>query len=290
MEHPSVQNVMTKLKNNGYDVEYVKVDNKGQIDIDDLSTKIKPETILVSIMFVNNEIGAKQDIYKIGKLIKEKNKNTVFHVDCVQAFGKYEIKPKKMNVDLLTTSAHKIHGPKGVGFVYKNRNLMLEPFILGGGQQNNMRSGTVNTQGIFGYKKAIELAYDDLYKNTKYLFDLRDSFIDKLNVLNADIKDIYSNTDKSDNFSQNIVSVNFKNVRAEVLLHALEEYNIYVSAGSACSSKDIKLSNTLKAIDLPMDLQGTTIRFSFSRYNNVEQLDKCIVALKEIVPKLRKYS
>ena len=290
MEHPSVQNVMTKLKNNGYDVEYVKVDNKGQIDIDDLSTKIKPETILVSIMFVNNEIGAKQDIYKIGKLIKEKNKNTVFHVDCVQAFGKYEIKPKKMNVDLLTTSAHKIHGPKGVGFVYKNKNLMLEPFILGGGQQNNMRSGTVNTQGIFGYKKAIELAYDDLYKNTKYLFDLRDSFIDKLNVLNADIKDIYSNTDKSDNFSQNIVSVNFKNVRAEVLLHALEEYNIYVSAGSACSSKDIKLSNTLKAIDLPMDLQGTTIRFSFSRYNNVEQLDKCIVALKEIVPKLRKYS
>ena len=290
MEHPSVQNVMTKLKNNGYDVEYVKVDNKGQIDIDDLSTKIKPETILVSIMFVNNEIGAKQDIYKIGKLIKEKNKNTVFHVDCVQAFGKYEIKPKKMNVDLLTTSAHKIHGPKGVGFVYKNRNLMLEPFILGGGQQNNMRSGTVNTQGIFGYKKAIELAYDNLDKNTKYLFDLRDSFIDKLNVLNADIKDIYSNTDKSDNFSQNIVSVNFKNVRAEVLLHALEEYNIYVSAGSACSSKDIKLSNTLKAIDLPMDLQGTTIRFSFSRYNNVEQLDKCIVALKEIVPKLRKYS
>ena len=290
MEHPSVQNVMTKLKNNGYDVEYVKVDNKGQIDIDDLSTKIKPETILVSIMFVNNEMGAKQDIYKIGKLIKGKNKNTVFHVDCVQAFGKYEIKPKKMNVDLLTTSAHKIHGPKGVGFVYKNRNLMLEPFILGGGQQNNLRSGTVNTQGIFGYKKAIELAYDDLYKNTKYLFDLRDSFIDKLNVLNADIKDIYSNTDKSDNFSQNIVSVNFKNVRAEVLLHALEEYNIYVSAGSACSSKDIKLSNTLKAIDLPMDLQGTTIRFSFSRYNNVEQLDKCIVALKEIVPKLRKYS
>lgn len=290
MEHPSVQNVMTKLKNNGYDVEYVKVDNKGQIDIYDLSTKIKPETILVSIMFVNNEIGAKQDIYKIGKLIKEKNKNTIFHVDCVQAFGKYEIKPKKMNVDLLTTSAHKIHGPKGVGFVYKNRNLMLEPFILGGGQQNNMRSGTVNTQGIFGYKKAIELAYDNLDKNTKYLFDLRDSFIDKLNVLNADIKDIYFNTDKSDNFSQNIVSVNFKNVRAEVLLHALEEYNIYVSAGSACSSKDIKLSNTLKAIDLPMDLQGTTIRFSFSRYNNVEQLDKCIVALKEIVPKLRKYS
>ena len=290
MEHPSVQNVMTKLKNNGYDVEYVKVDNKGQIDIDDLSTKIKPETILVSIMFVNNEMGAKQDIYKIGKLIKGKNKNTVFHVDCVQAFGKYEIKPKKMNVDLLTTSAHKIHGPKGVGFVYKNRNLMLEPFILGGGQQNNLRSGTVNTQGIFGYKKAIELAYDNLDKNTKYLFDLRDSFIDKLNVLNADIKDIYFNTDKSDNFSQNIVSVNFKNVRAEVLLHALEEYNIYVSAGSACSSKDIKLSNTLKAIDLPMDLQGTTIRFSFSRYNNVEQLDKCIVALKEIVPKLRKYS
>ena len=290
MEHPSVQNVMTKLKNNGYDVEYVKVDNKGQIDIDDLSTKIKPETILVSIMFVNNEIGAKQDIYKIGKLIKEKNKNTVFHVDCVQAFGKYEIKPKKMNVDLLTTSAHKIHGPKGVGFVYKNKNLMLEPFILGGGQQNNMRSGTVNTQGIFGYKKAIELAYDNLDKNTKYLFDLRDSFIDRLNVLNVDIRDIYFNTDKSDNFSQNIVSVNFKNVRAEVLLHALEEYNIYVSAGSACSSKDIKLSNTLKAIDLPMDLQGTTIRFSFSRYNNVEQLDKCIVALKEIVPKLRKYS
>ena len=290
MEHPSVANVMTKLKNSGYDVEYVKVDNKGQVDIDDLSHKIKKVTILVSIMFVNNEIGAKQDLYKIGKLIKEKNNNTIFHVDCVQGFGKYEIKPKSMNIDLLTTSAHKIHGPKGVGFVYKNKNLVLDPFILGGGQQRNMRSGTVNTQSIFGFKKAIELMYEQFDNNVQYLTSLRDYFIDELNILNDDIKDIYLNTNKTDDFSLNIVSANFKGIRSEVLLHALEEYNIYVSAGSACSSKDIKLSNTLKAIDLPKDLQGSTLRFSFSRYNTKEQIDKCMAVLKEVVPKLRKFS
>lgn len=288
MEHPSVANVMNKLKDNDYDVDYVRVDNKGQVDIVDLQNKIRPDTILVSIMFVNNEIGAKQDLIRVGKVIKEKNNNTVFHVDAVQAFGKYELKPKKMNIDLMTTSAHKIHGPKGVGFVYKNKNLVLEPFILGGGQQRNIRSGTLNTQGILAYKKAIELAYGNLNDNTKYLLNLRDTFIDKLNILNDDIKDIYLNTEKTDNFVANIVSVNFKNVRAEVLLHALEEYNICVSAGSACSSKDIKLSNTLKAIDLPKELQGSTIRFSFSRYNTMDQIDECIDVLKEIVPKLRK--
>ena len=232
MEHPSVANVMNKLKDNGYEVEYVKVDNKGQVDIDDLQNKIRQDTIIVSIMFVNNEIGAKQDLLKLGKAIKDKNLNTIFHVDAVQGFGKYEIKPKKMNIDLLTTSAHKIHGPKGVGFVYKNKNLVLEPFILGGGQQRNMRSGTVNTQGIFAYKKAIELAYENMTGNTKYLLSLRDTFIDKLNGLNDDIKDIYLNTEKTDNFALNIVSVNFKNIRAEVLLHSLEEHNIYVSAPS----------------------------------------------------------
>ena len=289
MEHPSVQNVMNKLIKLGYEVDYVKVDNKAQVDINDLQNKIRQDTILVSIMFVNNEIGAKQDLAKIGKAIKEKNNNIIFHVDAVQGFGKYEIKPKKMNIDLLTTSAHKIHGPKGVGFVYKNKNLLLEPFILGGGQQKNMRSGTVNTQGILAYKKAIELAYENLTENTNHLLDLRNSFIDRINQLNDDIKDIYLNTEKSDDFAMNIVSVNFKNVRAEVLLHSLEEYNICVSAGSACSSKDIKLSNTLKAIDIPKDLQGSTIRFSFSRYNTKEQIDKCIELLKDIVPKLRKY-
>lgn len=289
MEHPSVSNVMNKLKDDGYEVEYVKIDNKGQVDIDDLQKKIRQDTILVSIMFVNNEIGAKQDLSKIGRVIKEKNKNTIFHVDCVQGFGKYEIKPKKMNIDLMTTSAHKIHGPKGVGFVYKNKSLILEPYLLGGGQQRNMRSGTINTQGIFAFKKAIELAYDNLFENTKHLLSLRDYFIDKLIELNNDLKDIYLITEKTDNFAMNIVSVNFKNVRAEVLLHALEEYNIYVSAGSACNSKDIKLSNTLKAINLPKDLQGSTIRFSFSRYNTIDEIDKCIYALKEIVPKLRKY-
>ena len=290
MEHPSVQNVMNKLTFDGYEVEYVKVDNKGQVDIDDLINKIRPDTILVSIMFVNNEIGAKQDLIKIGSLIKEINNKTIFHVDAVQGFGKYEIKPKKMNIDLFTTSAHKIHGPKGVGFVYKNKNLILEPFILGGGQQRNMRSGTINTMGILAYKKAIEMAYENMVENAKYILNLRDSFIDKLNMLHTDIKEIYLNTDKTNDFSMNIVSVNFKNVRAEVLLHALEEYDIYVSAGSACSSKDIRLSNTLKAINLPKELQGTTIRFSFSRYNTMEQIDRCIQVLKELVPKLRKYN
>ena len=290
MEHPSVRNVLNKCKQKGFDVEFVKVDSSGQVDLDDLSNKIKNETILISIMFVNNEIGAKQDLYKIGHLIKEKNEKTIFHTDCVQGFGKYDIKPRQCLIDLLTTSSHKIHGPKGVGFVYKNKKLNLEPFIYGGGQQKNMRSGTLNTQGILGYKKAIEMCYENIDKNYKYLIDLRDYFIDKMVLLNNDIKDIYLNTKKDDNFSCNIVSVNFKKVRAEVLLHSLEEYDIFVSSGSACSSKDIKLSNTLKAINLDKDLYNTTIRFSFSIYNTKQQVDKCINCLKEIIPKLRKYS
>lgn len=289
MEHPSVQNIMNKLKDDNYIIDYVKVDNNGQVDIEDLANKIKNDTILVSIMFVNNEIGAKQDLYKMGKIIKEKKSDVIFHVDAVQGFGKYEIKPKKMNIDLLTTSAHKIHGPKGIGFIYIDKNLRLEPFILGGGQQKNMRSGTINTQSILGYKKAIELVYKNLDSNSKYLQNLRDTFIDKLNELNNELKDIYLNTKKSEDFAYNIVSVNFKNVRAEVLLHALEEYKVYVSAGSACSSKDIKLSNTLKAINIPKELTGSTIRFSFSTYNTLEEIDICINALKEIIPKLRKY-
>lgn len=286
IEHPSVYKVFEKLKSEGFDVIYLDVDKYGQINYDALSDSIDDNTILVSVMYVNNEIGAVQDIDSIGKLIKDKNNKTAFHVDFVQGFSKYKIDVKKSKIDLLTFSSHKFHGPKGVGVLYKNKNIRLSPLILGGNQQNSMRAGTLNSPGIMGTVKAAEIAYNIINSEFNKLKHLRDYTIDKLNNLNEKYGIISINTCKDERFAPHIVSVSFKGIRAEVMLHSLETYDIYVSAGSACSSHDKKLSSTLLAIGLKPNIAESTIRLSFGKYNSSEEIDKFISCLDILLPKL----
>ncbi len=286
IEHPSVYNVFKKYEALGFEVVYLDVDRTGHISIDELRKIIDSNTILVSIMYVNNEIGSKQNISEIGQVIKELNPNCAFHVDFVQGFTKYKIDVKSSKIDFLSVSTHKIHGPKGVGFLYKNKNFRILPMILGGGQQQGLRSGTLNTSGIFGTYIATKVAYEDFDIIFSRLRELRDYLIDKLDIINQKYGIIVVNTKKNENFAPHIVSVSFVGIRSEVMLHALEEYNIFVSAGSACSSRDKKISSTLRSIGLNQNIAESTIRISFSKYNNKSEIDSFVDVLSELIPKL----
>lgn len=286
IEHASVWKVLEKLKEEGYEITYLKADINGQIDLNELKESIRNDTVLVSIMYVNNEIGAVADIDTIGKIIKEKNPKIVFHVDFVQGFGKYKIDVKNSKVDLLSISSHKFYGPKGVGLLYKSKNIRLVPLIQGGGQQDGYRSGTLNVPGIMGTMVAAKKIYEDFDNEVKHLLSLRDYMIDSLNKLNEKYNIITENTQKNDKFSSHIVSVSFKCIRAEVMLHSLEEEGVYVSAGSACSSHNKRTSGTLTAIGLKKELAESTIRISFSKYNTKEEIDCFIKILDDIIPKL----
>lgn len=286
IEHASVLNIFKSLEKDGYDVTYLNVDENGRIRLDELQNAIKSNTLLVSIMFINNVIGSVQNIKEIGKLIKDINKKVVFHTDFVQGFGKYEINVKKYNIDFLSISSHKFHGPKGVGVLYKNKDVRINPLILGGGQQNNLRSGTLNVSGIVGTSVAANNVYADFGKNIKELLGLRDNMILGLNKLNEKHRNIFVHTKNNDNFAPHIVSVAFKGVRSEVMLHALEEKEIYVSAGSACSSRDKKVSSTLLAIGLKNDIAESTIRISFSKYNTLVEINEFLKVVDELLPKL----
>lgn len=287
IEHPSVYNVFKKYEKDGLDVIYLDVDEKGHIDIDQLKQVINDKTIFVSIMYVNNEIGSIQNIDEIGHIIKSLNSKCAFHVDFVQGFSKYKIDVKKSKIDFLSISAHKFHGPKGVGILYKNKNFRIEPLILGGGQQQGLRAGTLNTIGIVGTTVAAENAYKSLNEDIRKLKELRDYAIDELSKINDKYGIISFNTCKDETFAPHIVSVSFKGIRAEVILHALEEKNIYVSAGSACSSHDKTSSSTLRSIGLNKDIAESTIRLSFCKYNKKEEVDHFINVIDEIIPKLR---
>lgn len=287
IEHPSVYNVFKKYEKGGFDVFYLGVDNTGHIDIEQLKQAINDKTIFVSVMYVNNEIGSVQNITEIGNAIKSINSKCAFHVDFVQGFSKYKIDVKKSKIDFLSVSSHKFNGPKGVGILYKNRDCRIDPMILGGGQQQGLRSGTLNTTGIIGTTVASKNAYENLDDSAKMLKELRDYTIDELSKINDKYGIIYFNTNKDDNFAPHIVSVSFKGIRAEVMLHALEEKNIYVSAGSACSSHDKTTSSTLRSIGLNKDIAESTVRLSFGKYNKKEEVDYFIKTIDEIIPKLR---
>ena len=286
IEHPSVLKVFNKLETEGMKVSYLKVDSNGIINIDELINLINDETLLVSIMYVNNEIGSVQRIDEIGKRIKEKNKDTAFHVDFVQGFGKYNINVKNSKIDFLSISSHKIHGPKGVGILYKNKSLRITPCILGGGQQNNLRAGTLNVPGIIGTVEACKVCYKNLKTKNEKLIKIKDLCIKKFTELNKKYGIIYINSKNDENFAPHILSVSFLGIRAEVMLHALDEKEIYVSAGSACSSHDKKVNSTLINIGLPLNRAESTIRLSFGRYNKLEEVDEFIDALDVILPKL----
>lgn len=285
VEHSSVANPMKYLEKMGYNVVYLPVDEYGVVDLEALKKEMSEDTILVSIMYVNNEVGAIMPIHEIGKYIKTVNPKVVYHVDAIQAFGKMEIRPKKDNIDILTVSGHKIHGPKGSGFIYIKKNTKINPIILGGGQQGGMRSGTENVPGIAGIGLAAKECYDNLEENVKIMTDLKDYLIDKL----SGIEGVTINSRKGDKGAPHIVSASFSGVRSEVLLHALEDKGIYVSAGSACSSNRPAVSETLKAMKVDKDLLGSTIRFSFCRFNTKEEVDYAVEEITKLLPVLRKY-
>lgn len=286
IEHPAVLQTMEHLKEQGFEITYLSVDKKGIIRLDELKKAIRPDTILVSIMYVNNEVGAIQPIEEAGTLIKQINSKTLFHVDAVQGFGKLRLFPKKWHIDLVSVSGHKIHGPKGVGFLYIDEKVKIKPIIFGGGQQRNFRSGTENVPGVAGLGKATELIYQDLAKDTAHLDELKQYFIKGLSRM----EHVYFNGPLDEMGAPHIVSASIAGIRSEVLLHALEEKGIYVSAGSACSSHKHTVSTTLESMGVDRNLMDSTLRFSFSVFTTKEEIDYTLECLYSLVPMLRRYT
>ncbi len=286
IEHPAVIQSMKYLEEKGFRVTYLRVDKNGLIRLEDLQRAITRETILVSLMHTNNEIGAVQPIEKAGALIKRKNPNTLFHVDAVQGFGKYRIYPKRMNIDMLSISGHKIHGPKGVGLLYINEKAKVKPINYGGGQQGGMRSGTENVPGAAGLAKAVELIYENLDADVERLYVLKQKFVEGV----SGIEDVKINGLTGRDSAPHVVSVSVRGIRSEVLLHALEDKGIYVSAGSACSARKPQPSATLKAIGVEKELLDSTIRFSFSTFTTEVDINYTLQAMHEIIPILRQYT
>lgn len=291
IEHPAVLQTCAYLESLGFRITYLPVDKQGCIRLEDLQKAMTPETILVSIMHTNNEIGSLQPIGEAGALIKKINPHTLFHVDAVQGFGKARIYPKKLNVDLLSVSGHKIHGPKGVGFLYIADKVKIQPIVHGGGQQKNIRSGTENVPGIAGMAKAAELLYEHLEDEVDKLYSLKEYFIKGLKKLEGiQINGVPAEAEGVRKTAPHVVSVSIQGVRSEVVLHALEDKGIYVSAGSACASNKPQTSATLKAIGLQKDLWDSTIRFSFSGYTTKEEIDYTLQVMYDLIPLLRRYT
>ena len=285
VEHPSIYNTMSFLEEMGFEVTYLPVDHMGHISLEDLEKAIREDTILVSVMYVNNEVGAVEPIEAISQCIKKKNPKTLFHVDAIQAYGKYKIRPKKQGIDLLSVSGHKIHAPKGVGFLYIRDGVKIRPILFGGGQQKGMRSGTENVPGCVGLGVAAREAYKDFDARIEKLYTLRERLIAGLKLLGG----VTINGSEDRTNAPQIVSASFEGVRSEVLLHALEDKGVYVSSGSACSSNHPGISGTLKGIGVKKELLDSTIRFSLGDLNVEEEVDYAIGVLGELLPVLRRY-
>ncbi|EGG92555.1 hypothetical protein HMPREF0491_01263 [Lachnospiraceae oral taxon 107 str. F0167] len=285
IEHPAVYRPAEFLMEQGFEVTILPVNAEGAVDLEVLKSSLRDDTVLVSVMYVNNEIGAIEPVDEISRIIKAKNKDILFHVDAIQAYTKFKITPKTQGIDMLSASGHKFHGPKGVGFLYIDSSVKINPIIFGGGHQRGMRSGTLNTTGIAGMGVAAKEAYDDFEKKIKNIVDLKYYLMDNLEKIEGAVL----NTKRGENFAPQIISVSFEDIRAEVLLHALEDRGIYVSSGSACSSNHPGISGTLKAIGLREDLLDSTIRISLSELNNREEADYFLKNLVELLPLLRKF-
>lgn len=286
IEHPAVSVPCEFLEKQGFTVTKLGVDSQGRISLEELEQAITPETILVSVMYVNNEIGTVQPIAEIGNLIKRKNPGTYFHVDAIQAYGKYRIFPKKLKVDMLSVSGHKIHGPKGIGFLYIDEKVKIFPYIYGGGQQKGMRSGTDAVPQAAGLGVAAEKIYRNLEENVNHMRQLRDYFTAELQKIDQ----VVVHGAEGEKCAPHIVSAAFVGVRSEVLLHTLEDREIYISAGSACSTHKRSGSPTLTAIGLPKNQMESTVRFSFCEDTMREELERTLEVLREVLPMLRRYA
>lgn len=286
VEHPAVSQPALFLQEQGFEVTYLPVDSRGVVKMDALKAVLREDTILVSVMYVNNEVGAVMPVEEIAALVHEKSPKALFHVDAIQAFGKYRIYPKKMGIDLLSVSGHKIHGPKGVGFLYINEKAKIQPQILGGGQQGGMRSGTDNVPGIAGLGVAAKMMYQNFDEKVEHLYQLKERMAEGL----SKIDDVVINGMPVREGAPHILSVSFLGIRSEVLLHTLEDRNIYVSAGSACSSHKRKPSATLSAMGMSNAQIENTVRISFSEENTFEEVDYCLEVLNEVLPMLKRYA
>ena len=295
IEHASVYNPLSFLEDEGFEVTYLPVDEHGIVDLEALKKALRKDTLMVSIMCVNNEIGAIEPVEEIGKIVKSFDPKILFHTDCIQAYGKLNCYPKKWKADMISVSGHKIHGPKGIGFIYIKNGTKIKPIIWGGNQQKGMRSGTENVPAIAGLGEAAEEIYENLDEKRAHLYGLKQRFIDGIEKLEG----THVNGKTGEDSAPHIVSVSFEGIRSEVLLHSLEDRGIYVSSGSACSSNHPAISGTLKAIGvkkelldstLKENLLDSTLRFSFSVHTTEEEIDYALEVLGELLPVLKKYT
>lgn len=297
IEHPSVHQTVVHLEENGFEISFIPVDSTGKIIKEKLYELLKENTLIVSMMYVNNEIGAVQDIIEIGAELKKRKKDVIFHVDAVQAFGKYRIYPKRENIDLLSFSGHKIHGPKGIGALYVSEKVKIIPTIFGGGHQRGLRSGTENVPGIAGIGQAVSELYMNFDAKIARMYDMKQKFLQEVikldgvtvNGIPKECTDQFE-MEHLKNTAPHIMNVCFSGVRSEVFLHALEDKGIYVSSGSACSSHHPTPSVTLTAIGLPKDLMDSNLRFSMSEMTTPEEIEYTLEQIKLILPTLRRYT
>lgn len=286
IEHASVYNPILHLEEMGYRISFLPVDSNGIVSVDSLRKELSDDTILVSVMAVNNEIGSVEPLDQIANVIKEHNdrcgRNVLFHVDAVQAFCKYRLYPKRIGIDAMSMSGHKIHGPKGSGALYVGNNVKIKPIIYGGGQEKGVRSGTENTAAIAGMGKAVEIMCSGMDDNIERMRNVKHALIEGATSIDG----------VTYNYGEapHIVSLSFQGIKSEVLLHALEDKGIYVSAGSACSSNHPAISGVLKAIGLDSNLLDSALRFSFCEENTTDEVEYVVKVLNELVPMLRKYT
>ena len=286
IEHPAILNTMRHLEEIGFRVTYLPVDKDGCVRLDALKKALCNETILVSIMYVNNEVGSVQPIEEAVRIVKNYNPRILFHVDAVQGFGKYRIHPKKIGVDLMSISGHKIHGPKGTGVLYINEKVKIKPIVFGGEQQKNIRSGTENVPGIAGIGLAAKEIYTDFDAKIAQMRELKNYFIE--GVRRIEKTAIHGCADETS--APHIISVGFAGIRSEVLLHTLEDKGIYVSSGSACASNHPAISGVLRGIGVRPEYLDSTLRFSLSEFTTKEEIDYTLKTLYNCVPMLRKYT
>lgn len=288
IEHASIHEPFGRLEQMGYEAQYLPVDHNGHLQPEVLEEAVREDTLLVSVMMVNNEMGAVEDIKKLVAVAKQKNPNVIFHVDAIQAYGKYKIVPKRLGIDMMSVSGHKIHGPKGSGFLYVRDGVKISPIILGGGQQRGMRSGTENVPAIAGLGEAVHLIYQQHSEKVERLYALKQRLIDGLTAMEGVSINGINGLSLTET-APHIVSASFDGIKSEVMLHALAQEGVYVSSGSACSSNHPDLSGTLKAIGVEDRLLDSTLRFSFSVLSTEEEVDHALEAVAKVLPQLRRF-
>lgn len=293
VEHPAILNTVSYLKDEGFEIDYLSVDKYGRISIDELKEKLRKDTIIVSIMHTNNEVGSLMPLEEAGKLIKSVNPLCLFHVDAVQGFGKAVMPIKSANIDMLSFSGHKIHGPKGIGVLYVNEKVKIKPISYGGGQQKGLRNGTLNVPGIAGIGLAAKMINDNLSEKREKLYELKSFFLQEISKVDK-VSVNGCKQDASGEFlvketAPHIINISVKGLRSEVMLHALEEKGIYVSAGSACSSHSKKESSTLKAMGASAEETDGALRISMSEFTTKEELETLIVELKAVIEKYGRF-